>query len=109
MRLKKSRDKGAFYHKLFQKDQPRLTLHLSRKQMKTAMEDWKSSDGSEPDLYEGISSDILLAGEQMHALRGKKKRKRESGKESRKKPRSTKVAKKAVKESETAKTNEKSS
>ena len=78
--------------------------------MKMAMEDWKSPDGSEPDLYEGISSDILLAGEQMHALRGKKKRKRQakSGKEVRKKPRPTKVVKKAVKESEIAKIHEKS-
>ncbi|KAL3911182.1 MAG: hypothetical protein SGILL_007382, partial [Bacillariaceae sp.] len=76
VKLKQNRDKGAFYHKLFQKDHPHLTLHLSRKQMKKAMTDWKSSDGTEPDLYEGISEDVLLAGEAMHALKGKKKRKR---------------------------------
>jgi hypothetical protein len=76
VRLKKNRDRGAFYHKLFQKDQPRLTLHLSRKQMKMAMSDWKSTDGTEPDLYDGISEDVLLASEQMQALRGKTKKKR---------------------------------
>ncbi|KAL3923987.1 MAG: hypothetical protein SGILL_001325 [Bacillariaceae sp.] len=76
VKLKKNRDKGAFYHKLFQRDEPRLALHLSRNQMKTAMEDWRSPDDTEPNLYDGIPEDVLEASDQMQALRGKKKRKR---------------------------------
>ena len=95
VKLKKNRDKGAFYHKLFQRDRPELSLHVSRQQMKMAMTEWKSPDGTEPDLYQGISEDILLASEQMQALRGKKKRKlvRSSTKDARKKPRQIEVVK----------------
>jgi hypothetical protein len=55
VRLKQSkRDKGAYYHKLFVRDNPRLTTHLPRQQMKKVMSDWPP-DGKEPDLYEGLN------------------------------------------------------
>jgi hypothetical protein len=73
VRLNQGKDKGAYYHKLFVRDDPRSTLHLSRKQMKEAMTDWKNADGNEPDLYEGISEDILRASEHIRA-RGFKRR-----------------------------------
>jgi HSF-type DNA-binding len=76
VRLKESKDKGAYYHKLFRRDAPRATLHLSRKQMKDSMSDWLSPDGKEPNLYEGISEDIIRASEQMQSLRGRTKKKR---------------------------------
>lgn len=48
--FKNGRDKGAFYHKYFLQNQPRLTLHLSRAQMKDAMGDW-SKTSTAPDFY----------------------------------------------------------
>lgn len=48
--LKKGRDKGAFYHKYFSRKEPRLTLHLTRTQMKTSMKDWKKNI-TIPDFY----------------------------------------------------------
>lgn len=90
VRLKQNRDSGALYHKLFQRDKPRLTLHLTRKQMNEAMVDWRSPDGTEPNLYDGIPEDVLQASDQIQTLRGKKKpkRKRTPAKGFRKKARS---------------------
>ena len=45
-------DRGAYYHKYFAKNDPSLSRHRSRKQMKDAMADWCPRDG-EPNLYEG--------------------------------------------------------
>ena len=39
--LKNGKDKGAFYHKCFVQNNPRLSLHLSRTQLKASMKDWK--------------------------------------------------------------------
>lgn len=75
VRLRESNDKGAFYHKLFRRDDPRATLHLSRKQMKASMSEWRTPDDKEPDLYEGIGDDVIRASEQMQALRGGKTKK----------------------------------
>ncbi|KAG7349189.1 HSF-type DNA-binding protein [Nitzschia inconspicua] len=88
VRLKQSKDKGAYYHKLFERDNPRATLHLSRKQMKESMANWRTPDDKEPNLYEGISEDVLRASEQMQALRsGKKRTTRIRGKHAAVKPR----------------------
>jgi hypothetical protein len=57
VRLKKGRDKGAFYHKWFVEKKPQMSLHLSRSQMKIAMTKFKASD--EPDLYEGLDASKL--------------------------------------------------
>jgi HSF-type DNA-binding len=40
VRLKDGDDNGAYFHKLFIRDDPALSLHLSRNQMKHAMADW---------------------------------------------------------------------
>jgi hypothetical protein len=49
-RIKKGCDKGGYYHKYFVKDQPQLSRHLSRVQMKESMTPWPPPQG-EPDLY----------------------------------------------------------
>lgn len=61
-RLKEGHDKGAYYHRLFIKDQPQLTRHLHRIQMKKNMTPWPPQTG-EPNLY-------LTPVEQMDAFRG---------------------------------------
>jgi hypothetical protein len=48
--FKKGRDKGAFFHKYFVQTEPRLSLHLSRSQMKASMGGW-SKNGTVPDFY----------------------------------------------------------
>ena len=51
-RLKtKGRDKGAYYHKFFVRDQAFLSRQLSRQQMKESMKDWPGKEGGEPNLY----------------------------------------------------------
>ena len=48
--FKNGRDKGAFYHKCFLRNTPRLCLHLSRTQLKASMKDWPK--GAAPDFYQ---------------------------------------------------------
>jgi hypothetical protein len=48
--FKNGKDKGAFYHKYFLQNKPRLSLHLSRHQMKESMRDWPKI-GIAPDFY----------------------------------------------------------
>lgn len=48
--FKNGKDKGAFYHKYFLQNKPRMSLHFSRHQMKASMKDW-SKMGTAPDFY----------------------------------------------------------
>lgn len=57
----KSQDKGAYFHRLFVKDEPALTRHLSRQQMKQAMAGWSPKNGIEPDLH-SPEADRLIDG-----------------------------------------------
>jgi hypothetical protein len=58
-RLKKGRDKGAYFHRYFVRGNPSLSRHLSRQQMKQAMASWPPSEG-ETDLYNPVAAARLL-------------------------------------------------
>ena len=49
-RLKNGKDKGAYFHRFFVRGNPSLTRHLSRQQMRQAMNNWPGPKG-ELDLY----------------------------------------------------------
>jgi len=56
--FKSGKDKGAFYHRCFRRDKPRLCLHLSRSQLKASMKDWPK--GAAPDLYQQDADSLDL-------------------------------------------------
>jgi hypothetical protein len=58
-RLKKGKDKGAYFHRYFVRGNPSLSRHLSRQQMKQAMASWPPSEG-ETDLYNAVAVARLL-------------------------------------------------
>ena len=54
--FKNGKDKGAFYHKCFLRNKPRLSLHLSRSQLKASMKDWQKKMAA-PDFYKELEED----------------------------------------------------
>jgi len=75
-KLKEGRDKGAYHHKYFLKNEPKLSQHLSRAQMKASMKDW--SKQNVPDFYHGYHPEQKVDGRDVSCLpmeRATKKRK----------------------------------
>ena len=57
-RLKRGKDKGAYFHRNFVRGEPGLSRHLSRTHMRQAMAGWPPEAG-EPDLYSHDAARLL--------------------------------------------------
>eukprot|EP00536_Pseudo-nitzschia_multiseries_P005898 jgi/Psemu1/303716/fgenesh1_kg.120_\ len=66
VKLKNGRDKGAYYHKYFIKDEPKLSHYLSRAQMKASMKNWSKKNQNVQDFYHGLQPEQKLARNDAH-------------------------------------------